>query len=383
MTSLFIHIYPPFVFTVLRHFYPNVAASYPALADLHHLNITRSIIFSSIAYLIWQTAYYYGIIVARKEKIEKQGRVTSFTYMLNNKKSLIGKTLAKIPEGRRESSFMAGQFVYTIVTMSPSLIWLYYSKAASAVWLITFFRYAFIVGRTEDCAGLTLPSVRLTLPKTSSFSVYQGGCFYFKVMSDSSEVKALRKELDQLQREVEGRKTPGTPASTGSTLPEPSDISLDSSSPSPDNNDISFGQSSSVDAKKGAPTESAAILQQSGDEGARIKEEKEAADRRQESYDEKGLDKIGGTLPRTSPQLSSAALSNDTNIAEPILPSITPSSEEHSHPTDMPSESGVRGRDEGIDTAGQEETTSNGSEGSDTSAVVVERDDGTEVERST
>lgn len=89
--------------------------------------------------LVWQTFYYYGIIVARKEEIEKQGRVTSFTYMLNNKKSLIGKTLAKIKPQHREASFMAGQFVYTIVTMAPSAIWLYDSKILSVLWLHVFF----------------------------------------------------------------------------------------------------------------------------------------------------------------------------------------------------------------------------------------------------
>lgn len=110
VTSLFIHIYPPFVFTVLRHFFPNVEEKYPALAQLPSLNIMRSLVFSSVACkstsrllgvyqadlyvaidLIWQVAYYYGIVVARKDKIEKEGRITSFTYMLHNKKSLIGK----------------------------------------------------------------------------------------------------------------------------------------------------------------------------------------------------------------------------------------------------------------------------------------------------
>lgn len=89
--------------------------------------------------LVWQLFYYYGVIVARKEEIEKQGRITSFTYMLNNKKSLIGKTLAKIKPQNREFSFMAGQFVYTIVTMAPSAIWLYDSKFLSVLWLHVFF----------------------------------------------------------------------------------------------------------------------------------------------------------------------------------------------------------------------------------------------------
>ena len=48
VTSLFIHIYPPFVFTVLRHLYPNVEAKYPALAQLPTLNVWRSLVFSSV-----------------------------------------------------------------------------------------------------------------------------------------------------------------------------------------------------------------------------------------------------------------------------------------------------------------------------------------------
>lgn len=89
--------------------------------------------------LVWQIFYYYGVIVARKEEIEKQGRITSFTYMLSNKRSFIGKTLAKVKPQYREVSFMIGQFVYTIVTMAPSSIWLYDSKILSVLWIHTFF----------------------------------------------------------------------------------------------------------------------------------------------------------------------------------------------------------------------------------------------------
>ena len=90
--------------------------------------------------LAWQVGYYYGIVVARREKIEKEGRITSFTWMLGNKRSIIGKTLARIPPAKREVSFMGGQFVYTIVTMAPSAIWLYDSRLLSVIWLVTFFR---------------------------------------------------------------------------------------------------------------------------------------------------------------------------------------------------------------------------------------------------
>ena len=49
VTSLFIHIYPPFMLTTLRHFYPNVEQHYPALGELPHLNAWRSMLFSSLA----------------------------------------------------------------------------------------------------------------------------------------------------------------------------------------------------------------------------------------------------------------------------------------------------------------------------------------------
>jgi hypothetical protein len=54
--------------------------------------------------LIWQVAYYYGIVVARKDKIEKEGRITSFTYMLHNKKSLIGKVRTRDSAQTRQLS---------------------------------------------------------------------------------------------------------------------------------------------------------------------------------------------------------------------------------------------------------------------------------------
>lgn len=91
--------------------------------------------------LAWQIVYYYAIIVARRQQIEKEGRMTSFTYMLHNKRSLIGKTLNKIPPAKREVSFMAGQFAYTIITMAPSVIILYDSLPASVIWLVAFFRW--------------------------------------------------------------------------------------------------------------------------------------------------------------------------------------------------------------------------------------------------
>ena len=45
------------------------------------------------------------MIQLRANKI-KEGRATSFTYMVNDKKRLIGKIAAKVPEGYKEAAFM-------------------------------------------------------------------------------------------------------------------------------------------------------------------------------------------------------------------------------------------------------------------------------------
>lgn len=233
VTSLFIHIYPPFVFTVLRHFYPNVEAKYPALAELPSLNLWRSMLFTSLIYLAWQTGYYYGIIVARKAEIEKKGKITSFTYMLHNKRSLIGKTLAKIPPKHRELSFMVGQYIYTIVTMAPSVIWLYDSKVLNVSWLIIFF----------------------------SVSVWNGASFYFKVMDNFKDIAALRKELDELQKEAEGRRTPVSAG--GVSTPGTSATGPLADSSTNDIQELSLGESmtsavAAVVDKHNPPVESAA-----------------------------------------------------------------------------------------------------------------------------
>lgn len=109
--SLAIHIFPPFVFTTIVHFYPNPHERYPALAS-PNLSIAtrpwRSIAISLAAYLVWQILYFRYVVVARAEKI-KQGRATSFTFMINDKKRLIGKIAAKVPSQYRESAFMVSR----------------------------------------------------------------------------------------------------------------------------------------------------------------------------------------------------------------------------------------------------------------------------------
>ena len=50
------------------------------------------------------------MLIDRRVKVQSGQRITSFTWLLNDKRGAIGRTLAKIPAEHREVSFMGGQF---------------------------------------------------------------------------------------------------------------------------------------------------------------------------------------------------------------------------------------------------------------------------------
>ncbi|KAF7331769.1 hypothetical protein MKEN_00056800 [Mycena kentingensis (nom. inval.)] len=184
VTSLFIHIYPPFTFTVIRHFYPNAAARFPALAELPHLNPLRALLLSGAIYLSWQTLYWKFVLVDRRTKIESGQRMTSFSFLLNDKRGAIGRALSAIPPAYREVVFMSGQLLYAILTEAPAVFFLYDSPRASGAFLI------FIL----------------------SVSVWNGGGFYIEVFGRKfeRELEALRKEL----AESNARSEQASPADT-------------------------------------------------------------------------------------------------------------------------------------------------------------------------
>ncbi|GAA6013895.1 hypothetical protein JCM10207_008226, partial [Rhodosporidiobolus poonsookiae] len=89
-------------------------------------------------YMFWQLAYFHFVIQLRAAKI-KEGRATSFTYMVNDKKRLIGRIAAKVPAQWREAAFMGGQAIYTFVTLLIPVFFLYDSKFWSSVYLLWMF----------------------------------------------------------------------------------------------------------------------------------------------------------------------------------------------------------------------------------------------------
>lgn len=169
VTSLFIHVYPPLTFTVIRHYYPGAEKRFPALTELPHMQPFRALLLSSIIYLIWQLLYWKFVLINRRKKIESGQRTTSFSFLLNDKRGVIGRALATVPPQFRELAFMAGQFAYAVITELPAVFLLYDSPAWSGAFLLFIF----------------------------AVSVWNGGGFYIEVFGRKfeKELEALRKEL--------------------------------------------------------------------------------------------------------------------------------------------------------------------------------------------
>ncbi|KAG1715981.1 hypothetical protein ID866_1205 [Astraeus odoratus] len=193
VTSLFVHIYTPFTFTVIRHFYPNAQERFPALAQMPHLKPGRALLLSGVIYLIWQLLYWKFVLVDRRTKIVSGQRTTSFSWLLNDKRGKIGQLLAKIPPERRVLSFMIGQFVYSVLTELPAVYLLYDSPRWSGTFLITIF----------------------------AVSVWNGGGYYIEVFGRKfeRELEALRKELADNNRSGRSSPTDGGSVANSPSMP--------------------------------------------------------------------------------------------------------------------------------------------------------------------
>ncbi|TFY58690.1 hypothetical protein EVG20_g8054 [Dentipellis fragilis] len=192
--SIFVHMYPPFAFTVIRHFYPNAEERFPALKELPHLQAWRALLLSSIIYLVWQLLYWKLVYVDRKTKVDSGQRTTSLSFLLNNQRGLIGRALAATRPERRAIYFMGGQFLYAVLTEIPPVFLLYDSPLWSGAFLILIF----------------------------GVSVWNGGAFYVEVFGRKfeRELEALRRELAEANSRS-ARSSPTLAASDMSTPVSP------------------------------------------------------------------------------------------------------------------------------------------------------------------
>ncbi|WWC60822.1 uncharacterized protein I303_103398 [Kwoniella dejecticola CBS 10117] len=184
--SIFIHIYPPIVLSVIRHNYPNAEERYPGLKDVNKYKWYTMILLSGVPYILWQAAYYKFISLDRKSKIESGQRQNSFRYLLNDKRGPIGKALQGIRPEHRELWFIFGQLIYSIIFMIPPAALFINSSRASSVFLIVIF----------------------------AVSAWNGASFYVEVFG-----RKFERELEKLRKEMELASATGTSISSSAGTP--------------------------------------------------------------------------------------------------------------------------------------------------------------------
>ncbi|KAI9248412.1 hypothetical protein BY458DRAFT_526548 [Sporodiniella umbellata] len=138
VTSVFIHIFPPLVCYCLR-WMPNLLKDfycdnhqrvtdyrdrqYPAFQALHTVPLTQLVLYSTLAYALWQALYYVFIMVGQKQKVDAGLRLTSYSWLLNDtqgKRGFIQKSAFFFGERYKLPMFMLLQLVYHVVTAMPT-----------------------------------------------------------------------------------------------------------------------------------------------------------------------------------------------------------------------------------------------------------------------
>ncbi|WVQ71907.1 hypothetical protein IAR50_001449 [Cryptococcus sp. DSM 104548] len=203
VTSIFIHIYPPIVLTVIKHIYPGREERFPGLQGVDDWSWYGMILVAGGPYIIWQATYYKFISIDRKTKIESGQRETSFHYMLNDKRGPIGKALKGIPPAHRELWFIFGQLIYSIIFMIPPAALLIHSANASYIFIVLIF----------------------------AASTWNGASFYVEVFGRKfeRELEKLRKEMEEASRTL----TPGSGSTPAQRVSPASTYATISPSPTP------------------------------------------------------------------------------------------------------------------------------------------------------
>ncbi|KAF8204844.1 hypothetical protein BJ912DRAFT_1052166 [Pholiota molesta] len=211
VTSLFIHIYGPLSFTVIRHFYPQASQRFPALNEVSTLHPMKGILLSGViceSYVSARNGSDLGyrcnlanpllefVLVDRRAKIQSGQRTTSFSFLLNENVEQLDACFPQFQNDiARHPSWAVNSAIYALLTEIPAIFLLYQSSFWSAVFLLVIF----------------------------SVSVWNGGGFYIEVFGRKfeRELEALRKEIaeNSLKSGLSGASTPRT-LSRGSSQSE-------------------------------------------------------------------------------------------------------------------------------------------------------------------
>ncbi|UJR30304.1 hypothetical protein I4U23_017841 [Adineta vaga] len=166
VTSIFIHMYPPLTMFTLRWLLPIELQikDYPAIAKIGNaIPMGKTISYTIIFYLIWQALYYIFIVYGRRDKVESGSRITSYTWLLNDKKGFVARLVERLGFGGPTDGiniykiifYFLLQFTYMFLAILPVCLW--------------YYRYMYING--------------IFLCSMFAVSVYNGASFYIEVFS--------------------------------------------------------------------------------------------------------------------------------------------------------------------------------------------------------
>ncbi|CAF1087270.1 unnamed protein product [Adineta ricciae] len=191
VTSIFIHMYPPLTMFTLRWLVPieHQIKHYPAIINVGStLPVGRTILYTILFYSIWQALYFIFIVYGRRDKVQSGSRVTSYTWLLNDKKGFVARLVDKVGFAESDNEiniykvlfYFLLQFAYMLISILPVCLWYYRYKYINAIFLCSVF----------------------------AVSVYNGASFYIEVFS-----RQYIKSLELLQ----GWENSGVDKSSSST----------------------------------------------------------------------------------------------------------------------------------------------------------------------
>jgi hypothetical protein len=154
VTSVFIHIFPALVTYVIR-WMPELASNtsvpimtayrnerFPAFGgEDNNMSLKECMVISTVVYIIWQTLYFIFIMVQRREKVEKGLRLTSYSWLLDDRhgrKGLIQKAAFALGAQYKLQMFMLLQLTYNLCTVLPTVFLYQHFKLHSAFLIIMF-----------------------------------------------------------------------------------------------------------------------------------------------------------------------------------------------------------------------------------------------------
>ncbi|KAI8997206.1 hypothetical protein BDB01DRAFT_712804 [Pilobolus umbonatus] len=194
VTSVVIHIFPPLVMYCIR-WMPELmkdvycdneipVTSYrnerwPAIAAVESITLKQALLYTTVAYAIWQTLYYMFIMVGRRDKVESGLRLTSYSWLLDvthGKKGFIKKTAFMFGDKYKLEMFMFLQLIYNVVTSIP-----------------TFFLYKYFWLHTTFLIAMF------------AVSVWNGGTYYIEVFSRRyiSEIESIKEQHPEVSSKQE------------------------------------------------------------------------------------------------------------------------------------------------------------------------------------